>query len=63
MGNDQPSRPPQLSRELSRGLPYMRTRGAYEEVLDAAEAYQALLGTLAVRHNDYLLILIDSQIF
>lgn len=44
----------QLSRELSRGLPYMRTREAYEEALDAAEAYQALLGTLAVHHSDLI---------
>lgn len=44
----------QLSRELSCGLPYMRTRESYEEALDAAEAYQALLGTLAVCHNDLI---------
>ena len=33
----------QQSRELSRGLPYMRTEEAYEEALDAAESYQLLL--------------------
>ena len=44
----------QQSRELSRGLPYMRTEEAYEEALDAAEAYQALLGTLAVSYSDLI---------
>lgn len=41
----------QESRELSRGLPYMRTQEAYEEALDAADAYQALMSTLAISHN------------
>lgn len=44
----------QQSRELSRGLPYMRTEEAYEEALDAAESYQALLGTLAVSYSDLI---------
>lgn len=44
----------QQSRELSRGLPYMRTREAYEEAFDAAEAYQAVLGTLAVSYNNLI---------
>lgn len=44
----------QQSRELSRGLPYRRTEEAYEEALDAAEAYQAVLGTLAVSYSDLL---------
>lgn len=41
----------QESRELSRGLPYMRTQEAYEEALNAADAYQALMSTLAISHN------------
>lgn len=41
----------QQSRELSRGLPYMRTREAYEEALDAIDTYQALMSTLAISHN------------
>ena len=41
----------QESRELSRGLPYKRTQEAYEEALNAADAYQALMSTLAISHN------------
>ena len=44
----------QQGRELSVGLPYMRTEEAYGEALDAAEAYQDLLGVLAVRYSDLL---------
>ena len=36
----------QQIREGSRGLPYLRAEEAYEEALDAAESYQALLGAL-----------------
>ena len=44
----------QQSRELSRGLPYMRTEEAYEEALNAAESYQALLGSLGISYSDLL---------
>ena len=44
----------QQSRDLSRGLPYMRTEEAYEEALDAADSYQALMGTLAIHHSRFL---------
>lgn len=44
----------QQSRELSRGLPYMRTKEAYEEALDAADSYQTLMGTLAIHHSKVL---------
>lgn len=44
----------QQSRELSRGLPYMRTKEAYEEAFAAASAYQELLFTLTVSYNDLL---------
>ena len=44
----------QQSRELSRGLPYMRTQEAYEEALTAADVYGELLGTLAVSYNNLL---------
>ena len=44
----------QQSRELSRGLPYMRTEEAYEEPLNAAESYQALLGSLGISYSDLL---------
>ena len=44
----------QQGRELSRGLPYMRTEEAYEEALDAAESYQALLGALGISYSDLI---------
>ena len=44
----------QQSRELSRGLPYMRTEEVYEEALNAAESYQALLGSLGISYSDLL---------
>ena len=44
----------QQSREWSRGLPYMRTEEAYEEALDAADSYQALMSTLAIHHSKFL---------
>lgn len=44
----------QQSRELGRGLPYMRTAEAYEDARDCAEAYQALLNMLGVSHNKLL---------
>ena len=44
----------QQSRDLSRGLPYMRTEEAYEEALDAADSYQTLMGTLAIHHSRLL---------
>lgn len=44
----------QQSRDLSRGLPYMRSEETYEEALDAADSYQALMGTLAIHHSRFL---------
>lgn len=44
----------QQSRELSRGLPYMRTKEAYEEALAAANTYQELLFTLTVSYNNLI---------
>lgn len=44
----------QQSRELSRGLPYMRTEEAYEEALDAAESYQVLLGAVGISYSDWV---------
>ena len=44
------------SRELSRGLPYIRTVEAYEEALDSAESYQALLSELGVSHNKLIFL-------
>ena len=44
------------SRELSRGLPYIRTAEAYGEALDAAENYQALLSELGVSHNKLIFL-------
>ena len=44
----------QQIREGSRGLPYLRAEEAYEEALDAAESYQALLGALGVSYSDWI---------
>ena len=48
------SRLEQESREKSRGLPYQRTKEAYEEALDAAETYQELLNMLKLDFQTFL---------
>ena len=42
------------SRELSMGLPYMRTEEAYEEALDSADHYQGLMSTLTICHSKFI---------